>query len=48
MQRSYDSLRNFTTFNSVLNPSSAENGVNDSKPYNGKTFYRVFIVFEGG
>jgi hypothetical protein len=48
IQRSLDSLRNFSTFTSVLNPSNDENGVVDSKPLNIKMFYRVFIVFSGG
>jgi hypothetical protein len=48
VQRSTDSLKNFSTFASVLNPSSDENGVVDNKPLSDKMFYRVFIVFSGG
>jgi hypothetical protein len=48
IQRSYDSLRNFTTFSTVLNPSNKENGVVDQRPFDGKVFYRVFVAFEGG
>lgn len=48
IQRSYDSLRNFITFNNVLNPSNKENGIVDSKPPAEKMFYRVFVVFQGG
>jgi hypothetical protein len=48
IQRSTDSLKNFATFTSVLNPSSDENGVVDPKPLNGKMYYRVFVAFQGG
>jgi hypothetical protein len=48
IQRSTDSLKNFATFTSVLNPSSDENGVVDQKPLNNKMYYRVFVAFEGG
>jgi hypothetical protein len=48
IQRSTDSIKNFATFASVLNPSSDENGVVDQKPLTLKMFYRVFIVFSGG
>jgi hypothetical protein len=48
IQRSADSLKNFATITSVLNPSSDENGVVDPKPSNGKMYYRVFVAFEGG
>jgi hypothetical protein len=48
IQRSYDSLRNYTTIGSVLSPQSRENGYADANfPYN-KMYYRVFIAFEGG
>jgi hypothetical protein len=48
IQRSYDSLNNYTTIGSVLNPQNKENGYADlSAPYN-KMYYRVFIAFEGG
>ncbi|MFT3681297.1 MAG: hypothetical protein QM791_13555 [Ferruginibacter sp.] len=48
IQRSYDSLRNFTTIGSVLEPMNRENGFVDSKPPTDSMFYRVFIAFEGG
>jgi hypothetical protein len=48
IQRSTDSLRNFTTIGSVLNPQNRENGFADVKPPGGKLFYRVFVAFEGG
>ena len=48
IQRSYDSLQNYTTIGSVLSPQSRENGFADvSFPYN-KMYYRVFVSFEGG
>jgi hypothetical protein len=48
IQRSYDSLRNFTTIGTVLNPLSKENGYVDRNAANPKMFYRVFVAFEGG
>ncbi|MFN0083370.1 MAG: hypothetical protein ACKVOM_12730 [Ferruginibacter sp.] len=48
VQRSYDSLKNYTTIGSVLSPQSRENGFADVNfPYN-KMYYRVFVSFEGG
>lgn len=48
IQRSYDSMKNYSTIGSVLNPQNAENGfVDEAPPYN-KMYYRVFISFEGG
>ena len=48
IQRSYDSLANYSTIGSVLNPQNKENGYADlTAPYN-KMYYRVFIAFEGG
>ena len=48
IQRSYDSLQNFTTIGSVLSPQSRENGFADVNfPYN-KMYYRVNVSFEGG
>lgn len=48
IQRSYDSLQNYTTIGSVLSPQSKENGYADVNfPYN-KMYYRVFVSFEGG
>ncbi|HMU09431.1 MAG TPA: hypothetical protein PKC54_05450 [Ferruginibacter sp.] len=48
IQRSFDSLKNFSTIGSVLTPQNAENGfVDEAPPYN-KMYYRLFISFEGG
>jgi hypothetical protein len=48
IQRSGDSLKNFTTIATVLNPMNKENGVVDSKAPIPTMFYRVFVAFEGG
>lgn len=48
IQRSYDSLKNFTTIGSVLNVSAKNNGFVDSKEFIPSQYYRVFISFEGG
>jgi hypothetical protein len=48
IQRSFDSLKNYTTIGSVLNPANTENGYADVKPPYNKMYYRVFVSFEGG
>jgi len=48
IQRSFDSLRNYVTIGSVLNPENRENGYADAKPFYTNSYYRVFIAFEGG
>lgn len=48
IQRSYDSLKNFTTIGSVLSPQSVENGYADANPPYTRMYYRVFVAFEGG
>jgi len=48
IQRSSDSLRNFTTIGSVLEPMNRENGYLDAKAPGSNMFYRVFVAFEGG
>lgn len=48
IQRSYDSLKNYSTIGSVLNPQNRENGFADTKPPYNKMYYRVFISFDGG
>ena len=48
IQRSYDSIRNFSTFASVPNPKNTKNGfIDKNAPYD-KMFYRLFIVFDSG
>ena len=48
IQRSADSLKNFTTIGSVLNVKARSNGFVDAKEFKVPQFYRVFISFEGG
>ncbi len=48
IQRSYDSLRNFKTIGSVLNPSNLENGFPDNHAPYAKMYYRILVTFEGG
>ena len=48
IQRSHDSLKNFITIGTVLNPLNKENGYVDSRATNPNLFYRVFAAFEGG
>ncbi len=48
IQRSADSLKNFTTIGSVLEPNNRENGFVDSKAPAPDMFYRVFVAFAGG
>ena len=48
IQRSFDSLKNYTTIGSVLNPQNRDNGYADVKPPYNKMYYRVFISFAGG
>lgn len=48
IQRSYDSLKNYSTIGSVLSPQSRENGYTDANPPYTKMYYRVFVAFEGG
>ena len=45
IQRSSDSLRNFTTLITVPDPRIPENGFVDSKPNGAKMYYRIFILF---
>jgi hypothetical protein len=45
IQRSADSLRNFTTLITVPDPRIPENGFVDSKANGKKMYYRIFILF---
>ncbi len=45
IQRSSDSLRNFTTLITVPDPRIPENGFVDSKSNGTKMYYRIFILF---
>lgn len=48
VQRSYDSLKNFTSIASVYNPQNTVNGYSDVHPPYHKMFYRLFIGFDTG
>src|SRR5580704_18456410 len=48
IQRSTDSLRNFTTLLTVPDPTLPENGAVDNKAPYPNFFYRLFIVFDHG
>lgn len=48
IQRSYDSLKHFSTIGSVLNPQNKENGYTDLNPPYNKMYYRVSISFANG
>ncbi|MFS8083850.1 MAG: hypothetical protein ACMG51_10385 [Ginsengibacter sp.] len=49
IQRSGDSVKNFTTIGSVLNVNATENGFVDTKEFlPNDQYYRLFISFEGG
>ena len=48
IQRSFDSLKNFTTIGSVLDVKNVKNGYVDLKPRSTTLFYRLFISFQGG
>ena len=48
IQRSRDSLKNFTTIGSVLNIKAKSNGFVDAKEFITPQYYRLFISFEGG
>lgn len=48
VQRSYDSLKNFTSIASVFNPQNTVNGYSDVHPPYHKMFYRLFIGFDTG
>jgi len=48
IQRSGDSVKNFTSIGSVLEPNNRENGFVDSKAPAQNMFYRVFVAFAGG
>ena len=48
IQRSFDSLKNFTSFLTVPDPSIPQNGFVDSKAPDKKMYYRLFIVLGNG
>ena len=48
IQRSHDSLKNFTTILSVADPNARENGFADLKAPNDHMYYRLFVVLDKG
>ena len=48
IQRSYDSIKNFTTIGTVLDVKNIKNGYVDLKPRSPSMFYRIFLSFDGG
>ncbi len=47
IQRSKDSLKNFSTIHSVPNPNSKSYSYVDKTAKNDSSYYRIFILFEG-
>jgi hypothetical protein len=48
IQRSFDSVKNYTTILSVLDPNAKLNGFVDTKAVNDHMFYRLFVVLDKG
>jgi hypothetical protein len=48
IQRSHDSLRNYTTILSVTDPNAKQNGFADTKAPNDHMYYRLFVVLDKG
>jgi len=48
IQRSYDSIRNFTTILTVPDPTVKQNGFVDTKAQTPFMYYRLFIVLDSG
>jgi len=48
IQRSFDSLKGYTTILSVTDPNARQNGFVDSKAPNDHMFYRLFVVLDKG
>jgi hypothetical protein len=48
IQRSIDSIKNFKTILTVVDPSLPANGFMDTKAPQGKVFYRLYIMFDKG
>jgi hypothetical protein len=48
IQRSFDSLKNFKTILTVLDPTTPENGFVDTKATNDHMFYRLYIMLDKG
>jgi hypothetical protein len=48
VQRSADSLKNFTSILTLPDPTVPQNGYVDTKAANGHMFYRLYILLDGG
>jgi Diaminopimelate epimerase len=48
IQRSHDSLKNFTTILSVPDPNAKQNGFADTRAPNDHMYYRLFVVLDKG
>lgn len=48
VQRSFDSIRHFTTVYSAASPQLPQNGFTENKMPTNRIFYRIFYVLEGG
>lgn len=48
IQRSFDSLRNFTTILTLPDPAVPQNGYVDAKAINNHMFYRLYILLDSG
>ena len=48
IQRSHDSLKNYTTIMSVTDPNARQNGYADAKAPTDHMFYRLFVVLDKG
>jgi hypothetical protein len=48
VQRSFDSLKYFSTIYSATSPGLPQNGFTDTKMPTNRVFYRIFYVLEGG
>lgn len=48
VQRSFDSLKNFKTINSVPYPMTYNNGIVDARAITSDMFYRVYVLLDSG
>jgi hypothetical protein len=48
IQRSYDSLKGFSTIYSAMSPQLPQNGFTEVRPATSRVFYRIFYAMPGG
>ncbi len=48
VQRSYDSLKGYSTVYSAMSPQLPQNGYTEVKPMANRVFYRIFYALQGG